>query len=95
MEEVSGTLHDGQNVIVSGVTMLLDTAEVRADGTGWHAHVALPLEMVVVPGTDLWIELADGRSGPVSLQEPPSDEGDRELFEFVGTGPLSAPRDAG
>jgi hypothetical protein len=88
MEEVEGTLHDGDEVIVSGVTMLVDTEGVRADGSGWHAHIALPLGLPVVPASGLWVEIADGRSGAVALLDAPADEGDREVYVFEGTGPL-------
>jgi hypothetical protein len=94
MEEVEGTIYDGDTVIVSGTTVLLDVRDApegSTDGPGWHAHVALPLDFVLAPGEQMRLELADGRSGAVELFEPPTVEGDRVLHVFTGLGPLAKP----
>lgn len=91
MEQVEATIFDGDTVIVSGVSALLDvmdTPEASLDAPGWHAHMALPLGMVIQPGEQMRIETADGRSGPVVLVGPPTIEGDRVLHVFTGVGPL-------
>ena len=95
MEEVEGTIYDGDTAIVSGVTVLLDFGDAPGqspDSSGWHAHVALPLSTIVEPGEQMWIEITDGRSGPVQTFTRPTIEGDRALYQFVGIGPL---REAG
>lgn len=94
MEEVEGTILDGDTVVVSGTTVLLDARDVPAgstDGAGWHAHVALPLDFVVAPAEQMRLVLADGRSGPVEILDPPVVEGDRVLHIFTGMGPLVSP----
>ena len=92
MEEVEGSIFDGETVVVAGTTVLLDALDAAAgssDGTGWHAHVALPLGMVLVPGPSMRLETADGRSGPVALLDAPKTEGDRVLYVLTGSGPLA------
>jgi hypothetical protein len=94
MEEVEGTILDGDTVIVSGTTVLLDARDAptgSTDGPGWHAHVSLPLDFVLGPCEDMRLELADGRSGPVTVLDAPTVEGDRVLHVLTGTGPLVAP----
>jgi hypothetical protein len=91
MEEVEGSIFDGDTVVVMGTTVILDGADAVAgstDGTGWHAHVALPLGMVLEPGEQMRLETADGRSGPVALLASPTIEGDRVLYVLAGLGPL-------
>ena len=93
MEEVEGTLLDGESVIVSGISVLLDFAdspEGSPDVPGWHAHIALPLGLTIRPGEPMRLETTDGRSGPVVLYDPPTIEGDRVLHVFTGVGPLAA-----
>ena len=92
MEEVEATILDGDTVIVSGITVLLDVLDAPAgslDAPGWHAHAALPLGVVIEPCEAMRIETADGRSGPVALLGPPEVQGDRVLHEFTGIGPLA------
>jgi len=92
MEEVEATLFDGDTVVVSGVSFLLDFADAPGgspDAPGWHAHVALPLSVTIEPGEQMRIETTDGRSGPVVLFGPPTIEGDRVLHQFTGVGPLT------
>jgi hypothetical protein len=92
MEEVEGTIFDGDRAVVSGTTVLLDVLDVptgSADGAGWHAHVALPLGMVIEPGVQMRLETTDGRSGLMSILGPPTVEGDRVLHVFTGIGPLT------
>jgi hypothetical protein len=92
MEEVEGSIFDGDTVVVAGTTVLLDVLDADSDsteGTGWHAHVALPLGMVLQPGQQMRLETADGRSGPVELLDTPTIEGDRVLHVFTGLGPLA------
>jgi len=91
MEEVEGTIYDGDTVMVSGVALLLDTVDVPGgsiEAPGWHAHAALPLGLVLEPCEEMRIETVDGRSGMVELQESPTVEGDRVLHVFKGIGPL-------
>jgi hypothetical protein len=91
MEEVEGSIFDGETVVVAGTTVLLDTLDAvagSAGGTGWHAHVALPLGVVLEPGEQMRLETADGRSGPVTLLDAPTTEGDRVLYVLTGSGPL-------
>lgn len=91
MEEVEGSIFDGDTVVVAGTTVLLDVLDAVAgstDGTGWHAHVALPLNVVLEPGQQMRLETADGRSGPVALLDAPTTEGDRVLHVLTGLGPL-------
>jgi hypothetical protein len=90
MEEVEGSIFDG-DVVVADTTVLLDVVNVGAgstDGTGWLAHVALPLGVVLEPGQQMRFETADGRSGPVALLDAPKTEGDRVLHVLTGLGPL-------
>jgi hypothetical protein len=92
MEEVEGSIFDGDTVVVAGTTVLLDLVDAVAsstDGTGWHAHVALPLGMVLEPGQQMRLETADGRSGAVALLDTPTIEGDRVLHVLTGLGPLT------
>ena len=92
MEEVEGSIFDGGTVVVAGTTVLLDVLDTVAgssDGIGWHAHVALPLGMVLEPGRQMRLETADGRSGSVALLEAPKTEGDRVLYVLTGLGPLA------
>ena len=92
MEEVEGSIFDGETELVSGTTVLLDTAEApdgTAGGPGWHAHLALPLDFVLEPAEEMRLVLADGRSGPVEILDPPVVEGDRILHVFTGMGPLA------
>jgi hypothetical protein len=92
MEEVEATIFDGETVVVSGVTVLLDFTDAPGgspDAAGWHAHAALPLGLIIEPAEQMRIETADGRSGPVEVCGPPTIEGDRALHVFVGIGPLS------
>jgi hypothetical protein len=91
MEEVEATIFDGDKVLVSGIAVLLDELDVTAglsDGSGWHAHAALPLGQVLEPVKQMRIETADGRSGEVAILDPPTIEGDRVLHVFTGVGPL-------
>ena len=91
MEEIEGSIFDGEAVVVAGTTVLLDVLDAVAgsgDGTGWHAHVALPLGMVLEPGEQMRLETADGRSGPVALLDAPQTEGDRVLHMLTGLAPL-------
>jgi hypothetical protein len=91
MEEVEGSIYDGETVVVTGTTVLLDVVDVATgstDGTGWHAHVALPLGMVLEPGEQMRLETADGRSGSVALLDAPTTEGDRVLYVLTGLSPL-------
>jgi hypothetical protein len=92
MEEVEATLFDGDTVILSGITVLLDFADAPGgspEAPGWHAHAALPLGVIVEPGEQMRIETADGRSGPVAILGSPTIEGDRALHVFAGIGPLT------
>lgn len=92
MQEVEATLFDGDTVLVSGVSVLLDVLDAPSGTTeaaGWHAHAALPLGLVLEPCELMRIETADGRSGPVALLDPPIVQGDRVLHVFTGTGPLA------
>jgi hypothetical protein len=92
MEEVEGSIFDGDTVVVTGTTVLLDALDAvpgSADGAGWHAHVALPLGMVLGPGKQLRLDTADGRSGLVALLDAPTIEGDRVLYVLTGLGPLA------
>lgn len=91
MEEVEATIFDGDTVIVSGISVLLDVIDAPAgttDAPGWHAHVALPLGLVLAPSELMRLETTDGRSGPVTILDPPTIEGDRVLHVFTGIGPL-------
>ena len=91
MEEVEGSIFDGETVVVEGTTVLLDVLDAAADpadATGWHAHVALPLGFVLEPGEQMRLETADGRSGPVAILDAPTTEGDRVLYVLTGLGPL-------
>lgn len=92
MEEVEATIFDGDTVVLSGVTVLLDFTDVpdgSPDAPGWHAHAALPLGVIIEPAEQMRIETADGRSGPVEICGPPTIEGDRALHVFTGLGPLA------
>lgn len=92
MSEVEGTIYDGDLIVVDGTTVLLDGVDESAampDGSGWHAHVALPLDMVLELGVPMRLELADGRSGSVTALDAPIVEGDRLLYELTGDGPLA------
>jgi hypothetical protein len=91
MEEVEGSIFDGDEV-VADTTVLLDVVDTVAgptNGTGWHAHVALPLGVVLEPGRQMRLETADGRSGPVALLDAPETEGDRVLYVLTGLEPLA------
>ena len=91
MEEVEATIFDGDTVLMSSILVLLDVLDVPAessDGSGWHAHAALPLGLVLEPGEQMRIETTDGRSGRVAILDPPTIEGDRVLHVFIGIGPL-------
>ena len=91
MEEAEATIFDGDVVIASSITILLDVPDVLAgssDGSGWQAHAALPLGLVLEPGEQMRIETTDGRSGRVVILDPPTVEGDRVLHVFTGIGPL-------
>ena len=91
MEEVEGSIFNGDIEVASGVTVLLDVLDAEGGttgSTGWHAHVALPLSAVVQPGEQMRLVTADGRSGAVELLERPTLEGDRALHVFTGVGPL-------
>ncbi|HEY5467669.1 MAG TPA: hypothetical protein VIK85_01025 [Coriobacteriia bacterium] len=92
MEEVEGTISDGDRVVVPGTTVLLDIIDASAgsNDAGWHAHVALPLGMVIEPGVVMRLETTDGRSGLMSVLASPTVEGDRVLHVFTGTGPLTS-----
>jgi hypothetical protein len=59
-----------------------------SDGSGWHAHAALPLGLVLEPGEQMRIETTDGRSGRVAILDTATIEGDRVLHVFTGIGPL-------
>lgn len=85
MDEVEGTIFDGDTAIVEGTTVLLDGP---TDGAGWHAHVSLPLDMLLEPGEEMRLVIADGRSGPVEVSDAPTVEGDRVLHVLTGLGPL-------
>jgi len=85
MDEVEGTIYDAGVAVVEGTTVLLDGA---TDGPGWHGHVALPLDMILEPGVEMRLELADGRSGLVEVSDAPTIEGDRVLHVLTGLGPL-------
>jgi hypothetical protein len=92
MAEFEGSIFDGDTVVVARATFLLDVLDAvsgSTDGAGWHAHVALPLGMVLQPGEQMRLETADGRSGPVALLDAPTIEGDRMLYVFTGLGPLA------
>jgi hypothetical protein len=91
MEEVEATILDGDRVLVSGVTALLDIGGGPLGPSGeaqWHAHMALPLDFVLEPGEQMRFRTTDGRSGPVAILGSPEVEGDRMLFVFTGLGPL-------
>ncbi|PKQ16958.1 MAG: hypothetical protein CVT67_02085 [Actinobacteria bacterium HGW-Actinobacteria-7] len=91
MDEVEGSIFDGDTVIVAGTMVLLDVLDAVGDSTddaGWHAHVALPLGTVLEPGEQMRLVTADGRSGPVALLDAPTIEGDRVLHVLTGLGPL-------
>jgi len=90
MEEVEGTIFDGDRVVVPGTTVLLDVVAVPApEDAGWHAHVALPLGMLIEPGVQMRLETTDGRSGLMTVLGSPTVEGDRVLHVFTGLGPLT------
>ncbi len=91
MDEVEGTIFEGDRAIVSDAVLLLDvlhTPEGSTEAPGWHAHVALPLSTVLEPGVQMRLETTDGRSGLMSITGPPIVEGDRVLHVFTGIGPL-------
>jgi len=91
MGQVEATIFDGDTVMVSSVPILLDVLDVPAgspDGSGWHAHAALPLGSVLEPREQMRIETTDCRSGSVAILDPPTIEGDRILYVFTGSGPL-------
>jgi hypothetical protein len=92
MEEVEGSIFDGDTIVVEGTTVLLDDVDASAGATGgigWHAHIALPLGMVLQPGQQMRLETADGRSAPVEILDSPTIEGDRVLHVLTGLGPLA------
>ncbi len=91
MDEVEGTIFDGERAVVSDTLLLLDVLDApegSTDAPGWHAHVALPLSTVLEPGVQMRLETTDGRSGLMSILGPPTVEGDRVLHVFTGIGPL-------
>jgi len=91
MEEVEGTIFDGDRVVVPGTTVLLDIIDAPAganEDARWHAHVALPLGMLIEPGVQMRLETTDGRSGLMTVLGSPTVEGDRVLHVFTGLGPL-------
>jgi len=91
MEEVEGSIFNGDVIIVEGTTVMLDVLDApqgTTDAPGWHAHVALPLDMIVQPGEEMRLQIADGRSGAIELLQRPTIEGDRVLHVFTGIGPL-------
>jgi hypothetical protein len=92
MEEVEGTILDGDRVVVPGTTVLLDIVEDPLgshEDAGWHAHVALPLGILIEPGIQMRLEITDGRSGLMTMLGSPTVEGDRVLHVFTGLGPLT------
>lgn len=88
MDEVEATLYDGDQLIISGVPVLIDTREGGLDAPGWHAHVALSLGVVVPPEGQLRIVTADGRSADIAEAHKAEVEGDRILYVFEGVTPL-------
>jgi hypothetical protein len=90
MEEVEGSIFAG-DVVVADTTVLLEVTDAGAgstDGTGWRAHVALPLGLVMELGQQMRLETVDGRSGPVALLDAPTTEGDRVTYVLTGLAPL-------
>jgi hypothetical protein len=85
MDEVAGTIFDGDTAVVEGTTVLLDGP---TDAAGWHAHVSLPLDMLLQPGEEMRLVFADGRSGPVEVSGAQTVEGDRVLHLLTGLGPI-------
>jgi len=75
LEEVEATIFDGDTALMSSIPVLFDVLDVPAgssDGSGWHAHAALPLGLVLEPGEQMRVETADGRSGRVAILDSPT-----------------------
>ena len=94
MEEVDGTILDGDTIVVSGVTLFIDVPnapEGPPEAPGWHAHAELSLSVVLRPDQKVTIRTADGRTAPALVAGPPVVEGGEALWVFTGTGPFTAP----
>ncbi len=91
MDEVEGSIFDGDTVVVARTMVLLDVLDAAGgstDGARRHAHVALPPGTVLGPGEQMRLVTADGRPGPVALLDAPTIGGDRVLHVLTGLGPL-------
>lgn len=92
MQEVEVTILDGDTVIVSDVSVFVDTVDLgvgEPDGSGWHAHAMLSLGVVLHAGEQLRLQTADGKSADVVVVGSPTIEGGEALYVFTGVGPLS------
>ena len=92
MEEVAGTILDGDEVVASDVPVFIDAQQLAGSSTedaGWHAHAHLSIGVVVPPAQELRFVTSDGRSAPVVLAGPPTVEGGEALYVFRGLGPLA------
>ena len=92
MQEVEVTILDGDTVLVSDVSVFVDTVDMgpgSPDGSGWHAHALLSLGVVLHSGQQLRLRAADDKSADVIVVGPPAIEGGEALYVFTGAGPLS------
>ena len=88
MERVTGTISDGERVIVGGLSILMRAAGPAGGGAGWQGDFELPRD-VMPPHRQRFYRLqtSDGRSGQivfVGSEEKASHEPTRVRFRTSG-----------
>lgn len=87
MDNLTGKIFDGDELLVKDVTIKLDEAESSAEASDWHGSFALHYNPFSEINHKLRLLLSDGRSGKIRIHNPDSVIGADELliFRFSGT----------
>ena len=85
MLETYGSLSVEGRVLAESVPVWIDLGRKTAH---WKGAIMLPPEDAPASGTIAHLELSDGRSGEIAVEQRGAGTDGKVLVRFVGTGPL-------
>lgn len=89
MEQVCGKIKKGDSVLIENVSILIDsTINKKSKLKEWHGSFVLPALKNITPGSPFQLFLDDGRSGNIIITDIKITSSAKQLFYFMGSGPL-------
>jgi hypothetical protein len=88
MAQLTGTLSDGDKVIVSDVPMVIEPNASPSGVMGWEGEFVIPQGVIAPnPGRFLQLKTSDGRSGDIVVEsvQSSSDRAPRVKFQTSGS----------